>query len=232
MKPVFLLVPGMLNDSRVWHEVAIGMQDNVQVRIAQVQTQATIADMARDAWTMLDDVSPDVPIYLAGFSMGGYVAMNMLAHPKRALHGLALLDTAGGIETDESRVQREKTIRAMEIDFDKTLHGLMKWNCHEPGEELLDRMRQMMQDVGFEVAVRQMRAISARQGHRSVLEQLRIPVQILCGENDRVTPPARSQELAQWIPGARLQLVPGAGHMLPMEQPQAVLKALLALMDF
>ena len=231
MTPVFLLVPGMLNDARVWQDVAAGLQGQAQVRIAQVQTQASIADMARDAWALLDDLSSDVPVYLAGFSMGGYVAMHMLAHPARALQGLALLDTAGGTETDESRVQREKTIRAMESDFAKTLQGLLKWNTHEPSAELLERMRQMMHDVGVDTAVRQMRAISTRQGHRTVLEQLRLPVQLLCGEHDRVTPPARSQELAEWIPGARLQQVPGAGHMLPMEQPQAVVNALLALMN-
>ena len=231
MSPVFLLVPGMLNDARVWRDVAAGLQGHAQVRIAQVQTQASITDMARDAWALLGDLATEVPVYLAGFSMGGYVAMQMLAQPARALQGLALIDTAGGTETEESRVQREKTIRAMEADFAKTLQGLVKWNTQEPSAELLERMRQMMQDVGVDTAVRQMRAISARQGHRQVLEQLQMPVRVLCGEHDRVTPPERSQELAAWIPGARLQRVPGAGHMLPMEQPQAVVDALLDLMQ-
>ena len=231
MMPVCLLVPGMLNDERVWRDVAAGLQGHAQVRIAQVQTQSTIADMARDAWALLDDLPPDAPVYLAGFSMGGYVAMQMLAQAARPLRGLALLDTAGGVETPESQAQREKTIRALETDFAKTLPGLLKWNTHAPSAELLARLGQMMQDVGAATAVRQMRAISARSDHRAVLERLRLPVQLLCGEHDRVTPPARSQELAQWIPGARLRLVPGAGHMLPLEQPQAVVDALLALMS-
>ena len=231
MMPVCLLVPGMLNDERVWRDVAAGLQGHAQVRIAQVQTQSTIADMARDAWALLDDLPPDAPVYLAGFSMGGYVAMQMLAQAARPLRGLALLDTAGGVETPESQAQREKTIRALETDFAKTLPGLLKWNTHAPSAELLARLGQMMQDVGAATAVRQMRAISARSDHRAVLERLRLPVQLLCGEHDRVTPPARSQELAQWIPGARLRLVPGAGHMLPLEQPQAVVDALLALMN-
>ena len=231
MMPVCLLVPGMFNDERVWRDVAAGLQGHAQVRIAQVQTQSTIADMACDAWALLDDLPPDAPVYLAGFSMGGYVAMQMLAQAARPLRGLALLDTAGGVETPESQAQREKTIRALETDFAKTLPGLLKWNTHAPSAELLARLGQMMQDVGAATAVRQMRAISARSDHRAVLERLRLPVQLLCGEHDRVTPPARSQELAQWIPGARLRLVPGAGHMLPLEQPQAVVDALLALMS-
>lgn len=229
---VWLLVPGMLNDQRVWAEVAAGLQPHAQVRIAQVQTQTTIADMAREAWALLDDLAPDAPVYLAGFSMGGYVAMEMLAQqPARALRGLALIDTAGAAETPESRVLREKTIRAMESDFAKTLQGLLQWNTHQPSPALLARLGQMMQDVGATTAVRQMRAISERREHSAVLAQLRMPVQVLCGEHDRVTPPARSQALAEAIPGARLQLVPGAGHMLPLEQPQAVVSALLALMN-
>lgn len=231
MTPVWLLVPGMLNDHRVWQDVAAALQGRAQVRIARVSQQASLAGMARDAWSLLDDVAPGVPVYLAGFSMGGYVAMEMLAQPVRALQGLALLDTAGGAETAESRVQREKTIRALEGDFARTLEGLLKWNTHEPSPELLGRLRSMMEDVGAETAVRQIRAISERRDHRQVLEQLRLPVQVLCGEHDRVTPPARSQELAEWIPGARLTVVPGAGHMLPMEQPQAVATAMAALMN-
>ena len=176
-------------------------------------------------------MAPDVPVYLAGFSMGGYVAMEMLSQPVRALQGLALLDTAGGGETEESRVQREKTIHALQTDFARTLQGILKWNTHEPRPELLERLRSMMLDVGPEVAVRQIRAISTRREHRQVLEQLQLPVRVLCGEHDRVTPPQRSQELAEWIPGAQLVMVPGAGHMLPLEQPQAVVKTLLDLMN-
>lgn len=229
--PVWLLVPGMLNDERVWADVAGGLQPHAQVRIAQVQTQSTIAEMASDAWALLDDLAPDAPVYLAGFSMGGYVAMEMLAQqPMRALRGLALIDTAGGAETPESRVLREKTIHAMQSNFAKTLPGLIQWNTHQPSPALLAQLGQMMQDVGAVTAVRQMRAISERREHSAVLGQLRMPVQVLCGEHDRVTPPARSQALAQSIPGARLQLVPDAGHMLPLEQPQAVVSALLALM--
>jgi pimeloyl-ACP methyl ester carboxylesterase len=231
MNALWLLVPGMLNDDRVWEDVATGLQGHAQVRIAQVQKQTSMLDMARDAWALLDDVAVNVPVYLAGFSMGGYVAMEMLAQPMRPLKGLALLDTAGGGETAESRVQREKTIRALESDFAKTLEGLLKWNTHEPSPELLARLRTMMQDVGAETAVRQIRAISARREHRKVLEQLQMPVQLLCGEHDRVVPPARLQELADWIPGAFLEVVPGAGHMLPLEQPQTVVKTLLALMN-
>lgn len=231
MTPVWLLVPGMLNDHRVWQDVATGLQGRARVRIAEVNRQTSMAEMAHDAWALLDDVAPDVPVYLAGFSMGGYVAMEMLAQPARALQGLALIDTAGGVETAESRAQREKTIHALETDFGKTLEGLLKWNTHEPSPQLLDRLRTMMLEVGAQTAVRQMRAISARRDHRQVLAQLRLPVRVLCGAHDRVTPPQRSQQLVEWIPDAQLVMVPGAGHMLPLEQPEAVVKTLLDLMN-
>lgn len=231
MKPVWLLIPGMLNDHRVWQDVAAGLQSQAEVRIAEVLTQSSIPDMARDAWALLADVAPDVPVHLAGFSMGGYVAIEMMSQPARALQGLALIDTAGRGETQSSRAQREKAVRALEGDFPKTLEGLLQWNTHEASPALLERMRQMMLDVGAQTAVRQIRAISQRQEHRQVLERLDLPVQVLCGRHDRVTPLERSEELASWIAGARVEVIEGAGHMLPMEQPQAVVSALLALMD-
>lgn len=231
MKPVCLLVPGMLNDDRVWAEIAAGLKTSSQVRIAQVQTQNSIMAMARDAWSLLADVDADVPVYVVGFSMGGYVAMEMLAHPQREIKGLALLDTSALVETAESRLMREKTLHALENDFPKTVENLVKWNTHAANPELMDRIRNMMLHVGAQTAIQQTKAIRDRSDHQETLQQLNIPVVVLCGEHDRVTPLIRSQELANLIPDAQLQIIPNAGHMLPMEQPHAVIHALQGLMN-
>ena len=231
MTPVWLLIPGMLNDSRVWEDVVAGLKHQALIRIADVRTQTSMAEMARDAWSLVKDVPKEAPLYLAGFSMGGYVAIEMLNQPARDLQGLALLSTSGLGETSEGRLQREKTIVAMQNDFPKALEGVLKWNTHQPSPEFLEYLRNMMQAVGLATAVRQIRAISQRHEYRPMLEHLHLPVRVLCGAHDRVIPQQRSEELAHWIPGEQLHVVPGAGHMLPMEQPQAVVDAMLALMN-
>ena len=92
MKPVVLLIPGMLNTAAVWDRVAPLLQDAAEVRIADVMTQASITDMARDAWALLVDVAPTTPVVVCGFSMGGYVAIDMVAQPARSIAGLVLVE--------------------------------------------------------------------------------------------------------------------------------------------
>ncbi len=233
MTPVLLLLPGMLNDARVWDGVAAALGDAAEIRIPDLTTQDTLAEMARDAWALVADLPAGRPLVLAGFSMGGYVAMEMLAHPVRRLQGLALLDTNGRPESPEGAAQREKTIAAIERKFPAVVDGIVTFGTHADSQgnaHLLESLRQMMLDVGGPTAIRQNRAIAARADHRDVLRALRLPTRVVCGRADRVTPPDLAQELAATIPGAQLVWIEQAGHMAPMERPADVADALKPLL--
>lgn len=230
-QPVLLLVPGMLNDERVWAGVAQALADVAQVRVARVTTQATIPAMAQDAWALLADLPPEAPVVLVGFSMGGYVTIEMLARPQRRLRAAALVATTARPESPQGQAQREKSIAALQGDFARTVQGIAQWGSHEPTPALLQALTAMMLDVGAETAVRQTRAIMARGDHREALARLDLPVHVLCGAADRITPPALSQELAALIPHARFHEIEKAGHMLPLEQPQPVAALLRPLCE-
>lgn len=233
MKPVLLLLSGMLNDARVWDGVAAALGDAAEIRIPDCTRQATLAEMAREAWACVADVPVGHPLVLVGFSMGGYVAMEMLANPVRELHGLALVDTNGRPETPDGAAQREKTIAAIERRFAAVVDGIVTFGTHansQTNARLLDSLRQMMLDVGPETAIRQNRAIAARTDHRAVLQALRLPVRVVCGRADRVTPPELAHELAETIPGAELVWIEDAGHMAPMERPADVAAAIQSLL--
>lgn len=230
-QPVLLLVPGMLNDERVWAGVAQALADVAQVRVARVTTQATIPAMAQDAWALLADLPPEAPVVLVGFSMGGYVAIEMLARPQRRLRAAALVATTARPESPQGQAQREKSIAALQGDFARTVQGIAQWGSHEPTPALLQALTAMMLDVGAETAVRQTRAIMARGDHREALARLDLPVHVLCGAADRITPPALSQELAALIPHARFHEIEKAGHMLPLEQPDQVAALLRPLCE-
>ncbi len=225
MKPVLLLIPGMLNTAAVWSRVTPLLEGQADIRIASVVTQASIADMARDAWALVADVPAGTPLVVCGFSMGGYTALEMLAHPQRAVTALGLLDTSSRPETPEGMVTREKTIAAISKDFDRFLDGLLKFltapATHDK-PELMKAMRDMMLKVGPEATIRQNRAIMARADSRPLLPSLKLPVLVMCGSEDKVTPPELSTEMAQLIPGARLEWIAGAGHMAPLEDPARV----------
>jgi pimeloyl-ACP methyl ester carboxylesterase len=85
----------------------------------------------------------------------------------------------------------------------------------------------MIGRAGAAQLVAQNRAVIARPNALAHLGRLRCPVLVLCGESDQLTPPERSRELAAAIPGAALALLPRCGHMLTMEQPEAVNARLL-----
>lgn len=229
MKPVLLLLAGMLNDEGVWADVAAALQDRADVRTV-LPVAPGIPEMADAAWARLHDVPAPVPVVLAGFSLGGYVALEMLARPRRALHGVALLSTSARPESPEGAALRTQTVAAMQADFPAVVETVLRRGLHGSDAALQARLRAMMLAVGAEVAIRQTRAIQARGDHRAALSALDLPAVVMCGRQDRITPPALAEELAALLPGARLVLVDGAGHMLPCEQPQAVVQALQPLL--
>lgn len=230
MKPVLLLIPGMLNDARVWDDVVAALDGAAHVRALPVLAQESVPAMARAAWQQVADVPSEVPLLLAGFSLGGYVALEMLAQPARAVAGAALISTSARPESPEGKSNRAKTIAAMEADFPKVVDVILKWGTHAPTPDVAQRLRAMMLAVGAPTAIAQSRAIMERADHRAALARLALPVAVLCGRQDRITPPELSEELAALLPAARLELVDDAGHMLPAEQPHAVAAALGTLL--
>lgn len=230
MKPVLLLVAGMLNDASLWNEVGAALASRADVRIA-LPVQDSVPAMAAAAWAQLDDVPAATPVVLAGFSLGGYVAIEMLAHPRRPVQAAALIATSARTESPEGAAGREKTMAAMRKDFARAVDGTVAWTTHAPGPELVARLSAMMRGVGADTAIRQTRAVMARNDHRAALAALALPVAVACGSEDRVTPPAIAQELAALVPGATFERVEGSGHMLPVEQPAAVIRVLNGLLD-
>ncbi|MDB5967009.1 MAG: hypothetical protein JWQ72_3509 [Polaromonas sp.] len=233
MKPALLLIPGMLNTAAIWGRVVPLLQDAADVLIADVQSQSSIRDMARDAWAQAAALPAAQPLVLAGFSMGGYVAIEMLAACARPVRAAALLSTSGRPETADGRALREKTIAAIGRDFDKVVAQVAAFgtNTSSQGDTLLmDELMAAMRGVGADTAARQNRAVMDRADHRETLARLDLPVLVACGRADRITPPALSEELAAGIPGARLECIEGAGHMTPLEQPGRVAVLLKTLL--
>ena len=235
--PLLLLLPGMLNDARVWEPVrdrlaAAGA--DAEVRVADLRQPASIAAMADAAWALLADVAPSRRLVVAGFSMGGYVALEMLAAPRRRVDALALVSTSARPETADGAVLRGKAIAAIERDFPKFVDGLVVFATDERFADDPDArpaLRRMMLDAGAETAVRQNRAVMARADRRETAAALRLPCAVVCGADDRITPPPLSDELAALIPHARRHAPAACGHMAPLEQPQAVADALLDLLN-
>lgn len=234
MKPALLLIPGMFNTVEVWEPVAAHLRPHAEIRVADVTTQESLDAMAIDAWNMVANLPPGTPLFVAGFSMGGYVLIELLAAHAAALDGVAFIDTSARTETPETLLVREKTIAALERNFAKTVEGIIGYSLHPENQQnkaLADGMRSMMHGVGARTAIRQTRALMVRSDRRDMLAQLRMPALVVCGREDKVVPPEASAELAQLIPGARLEWLDKSGHQTPLEQAEALAQLLLSLVQ-
>lgn len=234
MQPTLVLLHGLLNDERVWEPVASRLRLRADIRIPNLRRQERIADMARDAWADLADVPPDTPVVLAGFSMGGYVAQQMLADAPRRVAALALVDTSCRPEPPENIPVRQATMAALQRDIAAETLAILRRGVHADqlsNAPLMALGLRIMREVGATAAIRQIQAIIGRADHRAMLARLDMPTLVLCGRTDQVTPLALSREAAALIPGARLHIVEDAGHWAPMEQPQAAAAELGRLLD-
>lgn len=172
---------------------------------------------------------------LAGFSMGGYLAFEILRQARERVLGLALLDTSARPDTPEqSRLRRMRMNKAESADFAAVLSEQYAQLVHESRTDdraLQELHRAMGEAAGREAFIRHQDAIIARPDSRPELAAIACPTLVLVGDGDRVTPPDLAREMAAGITGARLEIIPEAGHLAPLERPDAVARALAGWLE-
>ncbi len=220
-----LLVPGLLCSPRLYAN---------QIPTVWRHGPVTVADHTRDdsmgaiAARILKDAPPRFA--LAGLSMGGYIAMEILRQAPGRVARLALLDTTARPDTPEQSERRKAQIalagggRFAEVvgqQFPVLVHPERR------GDEALRRIVELMaEEVGADAVGPQQTAIMNRPDSRPSLAAVTCPTLVLVGDGDQLTPPDRAQEMAAIIPGARLVVIKDSGHLSPLEQPEAVTAAL------
>lgn len=217
-KPVLLLLPGMLNNERLWSDVAPSLSDAARIVIPDYHGLSSIAAMATRALAQAGAGR----LAVVGFSMGGYVAQEILANAPERVERIALIDTQAGPADAATAEVMAKTARAAGRDFDSVLQRML------PGSVALSRagdtalasqLLTMWREVGAENFALQCRAVSERPDRRSTLSGTRIPALVLCGSSDMICPPQRSLEIGGLMPHARLEFLDDCGHMSPLERP-------------
>ncbi|MGD9845036.1 MAG: alpha/beta fold hydrolase [Variibacter sp.] len=168
---------------------------------------------------------------LAGLSMGGYIAFEILRQAPERVARLALLDTGPGVDDAARKVVRDAQIagtragRHMEIT--ETLYPRYVHPGRHADAALQRVVHAMAEDTGADAFVRQLTAIKTRADARPLLPGIACPTLVLVGDHDEATPPALSREMAEAIPGASLVVVPECGHLSTLEKPDAVNAALV-----
>lgn len=225
-----VLVPGLNCSARLYAEQIPALWRFGPVMVADQRRDNSIAAIAR---RILAAAPPRFA--LAGLSMGGYIAFEIVRRAPQRVAKLALLDTGARPETAEQTEGRQRRIEltkagrfaeAVDIHFPLLVHR------DRHGDEALKRLVQAMaEETGPEAFLRQQQAIIGRPDSRPGLSAHACPTLVLVGDGDQLTPPALAQEIAAGIPGARLVVIPECGHLSTLERPQAVTEELVGWME-
>ena len=220
-----LALPGLLNDERLWAHQVAGLEPDHAVTAVPTTSHDSVAGLAAAAL----ERAPPGRFALAGFSMGGYVALEILRQAPERVAALALVDTSARPDSPESTAARRAAIERSKTDFDGVIQALIEKMLppsRHGDRPLVDMCAAMAHAVGRAAFVRQQEANIARPDSRPLLAQIRCPTVVLCGREDRILPLELSEEIAAGIAGAKLVVIDGTGHMAPLEQPDAVTQAL------
>jgi pimeloyl-ACP methyl ester carboxylesterase len=220
MKPgiPLVLLAGMMCDGRLFAH----MPPHIFLPVTGHDTiEAIAADVLKNA--------PET-FALGGLSMGGILAMEVIRQaPDRVTH-LALMDTNCEAESDRIKAFRQPQIdRALAGGLEAVMRDEMKPNYLADGPnraDVLDLCMDMALMLGPDVFAAQSRALRDRPDQKETLKNWRKPTLILCGSDDRLCPLHRHTLMAELMPQAVLTVIPKAGHLPPLEQPDATRVAL------
>ncbi|MGO9377711.1 MAG: alpha/beta fold hydrolase [Dissulfurispiraceae bacterium] len=220
-----LLLPGLLCNERLWVAQTKALAGLAHSSTLDLNSYKSIAAMA-DA---ILDKAPE-QFALAGFSMGGCVALEIIARAPERVCRLALLSTNAGGLLPPVRQHLQNSIASIEAGgFDAYLvDAFPNYVAHERVQDhaLWDTFAGMAKSLGPAVAVRQMLALLEYPGFKYDLGQISCTTAIICGREDQRTPVSVHKKLAEEIPAAKLSIIEHAGHFTPLEQPLAVTDAL------
>ena len=221
-----VLVPGLLCDALLWQPQIAGLGKGAECWVADHTRSDTMAQVAADILA----ACPFKTFSLAGLSMGGYAALEMMRQAPERITRIALLDTAATADSAEATERRNAFIAiAKRGRFMGVTDTLMPQLIHPDQLDnvaLTSIIKTMARNIGKAAFIRQEQAIMSRADSRPLLPKINCPALVLCGKQDALTPPARHEEMAAAMPGATLEIVEHCGHLSTLEQPGAVNAAL------
>jgi len=190
----------------------------------------SMATYADDLLALLNSLGVD-QVVLCGLSMGGYVAFEILRRARGRVQGLILMDTRAEADSAETRKARDVSSAQAREGGSAAIAAAMLPRMLASGATtenpaLVERVSRMMENTPVAGILGAISTLRDRPDSTSLLPGLSgLPSLIVVGAEDQLTPPALSQAMADSIPGSRILVVPGAGHLTPMERPETATAA-------
>lgn len=221
-----LLLPGMMCDAQLYAPQLAAFSHRVPIHYSPLSDHDNVQDLAA---AVLAHAPPQFA--LAGLSMGGIVAMEVVAQAPERVAKLALLDTNPKAELDEvkarrqpqiERVQRGELLTLMQNDMIPNYFR----RDETPDTEIVATCEAMAMSCGVEVFIRQSIALRDRPDQQQTLKNVDVPTLIVCGDGDVLCPLERHTLMHELIPHSQLEIIENAGHLTTLQQPEAVNAAL------
>lgn len=168
------------------------------------------------------------PVDVVGLSMGGYVALAMWESAPGLMRSLTLADTKAAADGAEAREGRDAAIRRLVTDGRQAFAAGMADALlgDEPSPDAVARCKTMIEGTRYETIVAALRGMRDRVDRTPLLETITAPTLVIGGAEDRLMPEDDMRALGAAIPGSRTVIIPGSGHLPPIEQPAAMTGAL------
>ncbi len=224
-----VMLPALLCDSRLLQRMTEALETHLPIISPEIWQGDNLADLAR---SMLDYL-PD-RFALAGNSMGGYLALELVRQePERVTH-LGLIGTNAHADPEAARAKREQAIRLAKAGkFEVFVDGYVEAALYAGNRETCGLvLRTMARELGAQALIAEQTAIMSRRSSEDMLGSISVPTAIVCGREDAFASPEAHQALADAIPGATCHVVEGCGHLVPLEAPErlaSMMDGLLAL---
>jgi len=222
-----VLLPAMMCDARMWRAQAEALAAERAVMVVPTHLGASVGEVAQQVL----DAAPR-RFALAGLGLGGVVAMEALRRDPGRVTRIALMAADALAETPQTAAAREEGIIAAKAGrLDDVIRAMPAHAGLAPGHgrpEVQAAVREMAGRLGADVFVRQSRLMQRRPDQQRTLRQLKVPALLLGGAHDPAFPMRRLEFLVELLPTARLAVIEDAGHLPPLEAPEAVTGALRA----
>lgn len=234
-RPLLVLLPGLLCDGAAWTACREALAGRVDTQVAEYGDADSVTAMAQRVLAAVDRPR----FALAGHSMGGRVAFEVLRLAPERVERLALLDTGAHPLPPGEPGERERAGRMVLLELARR-SGMrtmaQEWargmvHSSRVGGPVFESVLDMFERRTPEIFAAQIAALLARPDARPQLPAIRVPTLVLTGRNDSWAPPEQHEAMHRMIPGSRLVIIEHAGHMTTMEEPAAVSQAFAEWLD-